>query len=171
MLIETLITVALTLGVAFAAVMFIQRRRLERSFLKKWGVPKSEGANVLLKVTEGLTNEGKDWDTVELTARPIMNDLWMLEGEQTKALAIVRKMWERHPGNVAYTPESVLRLVGDVRAKIGDVDAPATKAGLDHMEKMAQDAHLNNHPLTREQIVAMRDYFAEIEHRHGEGTV
>ncbi len=171
-MIETLTTVVLTLGVSFAAVMFIQKRRLERSFRQKWGAPKSAGANMLIGITDRLINEGKDWDTIELTARLLMNDLWMLESEQTKALAIVRKAWERRLGMVRrYTPESVLKLVVDLRAEIGDSGAPETKAGLDQMENMAREAYRKNEPLTGAQLTAMVEYFAEIEDRMAKGTV
>ena len=170
-LIETLVIVALVLGVSFAAVMFIQQRRLERSFRQKWGVPKSEGANVILRVTEGLIGEGKDWNTVELAAQRIMSDLWMLKGEQRKVLAIVRKVWERNPNMRAlFTPESVMKIVDEMRAKIGDLDAPETKEVLDQMEKLAREAYLNAKPIPFGKIDAMRARLAEIEARQGDET-
>jgi hypothetical protein len=172
MLIGTLATIALTLVVSFAAVMFVQKWRLERSFRQKWGYSKSDGSNVLIGVTEGLIQEGKDWNAVELTARLIMNDLWMLESEQAKALTIVRKVWERTRDlRRNYTPESVLKLVDDIRGNIGETDAPETKAGLDKMEELAREAYRKNEPFTGAQIIAMRDYFAEIEGRAAKGTV
>jgi len=62
------------------------------------GCPEVGGRERAYEGDGGLIDEGKDWHTVELAARLVMNDLWMLESEQTKALAIVRNRWERQRG-------------------------------------------------------------------------
>jgi hypothetical protein len=78
---------------------------IDRSFRRKWGVSSSEGTNVIVRVTEGLINEGEDWDTVIHAARRVMNDLWLLKGQQAKILAIVKNLWERRNGVVALMKE------------------------------------------------------------------
>jgi hypothetical protein len=68
-----------------------------QSFHKKWGAPQSEGAKFLIQATEKLIwEEGRDWDDVKFIAQKIMNDMWMSNSNQKKALTIVRRGWRRH---------------------------------------------------------------------------
>jgi hypothetical protein len=74
-----------------------QFKMFGQSFHKKWGVPQSEGANLLIQVTEKLIwEDGRDWDDVKFIAQKIMNDMWMSNRNQKKTLAIVWKGWNRH---------------------------------------------------------------------------
>ena len=100
-MIRAAIIAAVALAVtAIAGAVFWWSRRAERekrrAFLAKYGVePKEATEKLILPITDQLFEEGADWPQVEQAARGIMADLWMLQGEQAKALSIIHGAWLR----------------------------------------------------------------------------
>ena len=95
MIVEGVIAVIATVGAVFWLYRR-SRRKMRLAFLAKYGVDPSDATDrLIVPMTERLINEGADWPHVEQAARAVMTDLWMLQGEQQKVLAIVFRVWDR----------------------------------------------------------------------------
>ena len=95
MIVEGVIAVIATVGAVFWLYRR-SRRKMRLVFLAKYGVDPSDATDrLIVPMTERLINEGADWPHVEQAARAVMTDLWMLQGEQQKVLAIVFRVWDR----------------------------------------------------------------------------